>query len=474
MGSMNFFYVVIVAVYASFVVVLGAENSKVTPDWFYSLMVDAGSKGTRLIIYRWKPETRLPRKSIQIPEEIGFKSVNPGLSSFALTPNSVSASLAALISYATDVLEPIRDYVHLIPIYIKGTAGLRDLTPPARDSIMHETIAFLSDKALSPFYFKPNQAIVISGEEEGAFAWLSVNALKGVLGDPDSDKTYGVIDLGGASSQVAFIPESSHYILQNCYPLTLTDQCSYRTYSKSYLHYGLVEANRRLSSNIITENLLKVESVGEIENPCYYRDHQFEPDFSTLAHVPITVHMIGTGDFDKCFQELSNLFNKGIGIQCWVRDCTFDGVYQPRLDNRPFVGIGNIGKLLNYVGIPPRASLHSVKQTAMNICIMTYEQVKKKHSNVPERISQHLCFSLSYIYTLLTHGLGFQDHGNEASQIEFSNTINGAKVDWALGAIIHEANQQPPATISEYVRLTKEGPKQARTPELQHFNSEIV
>ena len=435
-----------------------AKDSSDHP-WFYSMVIDAGSKGSRLVIFKWQPESTLPRKRIQIPITVGTKSVNPGLAASALDSSSVKGPLKELVDFAVATLEPLSVAFHLIPLYLKATAGLRDLIPSARDSVMRETIDFLSN--YSPFSFNSKHALVISGEEEGAYAWLAINAMKGVLGDDGGESTYGVIDLGGASFQMAFIPEENHYVLQNCYPITLTDQTTYRLYSKSYLHYGIVEANRRLASTIITENILKVDSVSEIDNPCYYQGLAFTPDFATQKYrIPISVTMTGSGNFEKCVHELENLFDKQ-GVQCWVRDCTFDGVYQPRLDRRPFVGIGNIGKLLSVAGVPPKASLKAVRDMAARICSMSYSQVVKDYPNISTRMKKNLCFSLSYIYTLLTYGLGFtvSDVGDptaQVSQIEFSNVLDGAKVDWALGAVIWEANQQPPASIEEYLKATKD------------------
>ena len=426
-------------------------------QWFYSMVVDAGSKGSRLVIFKWQPETTLPREKIQTPITVGIKSVNPGLASSALDPESVREPLKELIDFAMNSLEPLKPVFHLIPLYLKATAGLRDLIPSARDAVMRATVEFLA--TYSPFKFGSNQALVISGEEEGAYAWLAVNALQEVLGTKQGKSTYGVIDLGGASLQVAFVPEVNHYVLQNCYPISLTDETNYRLYSKSYLHYGIVEANRRVASAIITENILKVDSVSVIEHPCYYKGLLFSPDFATPQYkIPIMVNMTGTGNFVQCYQQLMQLFRKD-DVQCWVRDCTFDGVYQPRLDTRPFVGIGNIGKLLKVVGVPEKSSLKKVREMAANICEMPFSKVEDTYKDMGNRMRKNLCFSISYVYTLLTFGLGFtisdvNDHSANSSQIIFNDSLGGTKVDWALGAMIWEANQQPPSTIDEYLRAT--------------------
>ena len=427
--------------------------------WIYSIVIDAGSKGSRLVIFKWQPETTLPRKRIQIPITVGSKSVNPGLAGSALDPGSVKGPLKELIDFAVETLKPLAKAHHLIPLYLKATAGMRDLTPKARDDVMGTTVGFLSN--YSPFDFKPSHALVISGEEEGAYAWLAVNALKEVLGTDQGESTVGVIDVGGASVQLSFIPEKSHYVLQNCYPVTLTDQSTYRLYSKSYLHYGIVEANRRLASSIITENILKVDSVSVIENACYYMGMNFSPDFATRKYqIPISVSMTGTGDFARCVDELKKLFSKE-GTQCWVRDCTFDGVYQPRLDRRPFIGVGNIGKILQVAGVPAVSTLKNVRATGAKICSMSFEQVEQAYPTLPNKLSKNLCFSVAYVYTLLTYGLGFSvsdvdDPTGDQSQIEFNNFIGDTKVDWALGAVIWEANQQPPATIPEYLKVVKD------------------
>jgi apyrase len=427
--------------------------------WFYSIVIDAGSKGSRLIIFKWQPDPQSSRKRILVPTTVGMKSVNPGLAAFALEPTGVKNSLKGLIDFATETLKPLALAHHLIPLYLKATAGMRDLIPTARDAVMQSTIDFLSN--YSPFNFDSTHSLVISGEEEGAYAWLSVNALKGVLGSDRGESTIGVIDLGGASIQLSFVPEQSHYVLQNCYPISLTDLSTYRLYAKSYLHYGIVEANRRLASNIITENILQVDSVSQIDNPCYYQGMSFSPDFATKKYkIPIAVNMVGTGDFFKCTQELEKLFSKA-SVTCWVRDCTFDGVYQPRLDRRPFLGIGNIGKILQLVGVPSVSTLKQVRTTGAKLCSMSFDQIQQAYPALSNKTRKNLCFSVAYIYTLLTYGLGFSisdvsDPTGQMSQIEFSNTIGSTKVDWALGAIIYEANQQPPPTIAAYLKAVKD------------------
>jgi len=53
----------------------------------------------------------------------------------------------------------------------------------------------------SPFMFKNKWARIISGEEEGAYGWITVNYLLNTLDSTDSnDTTFGALDLGGKST----------------------------------------------------------------------------------------------------------------------------------------------------------------------------------------------------------------------------------------------------------------------------------
>jgi apyrase len=57
------------------------------------------------------------------------------------------------------------------------------------------------NKSIVPFWFLRHWARTISGEEEGAFAWISANYGRGFFQEKDV-QDYGVVEMGGASLQV--------------------------------------------------------------------------------------------------------------------------------------------------------------------------------------------------------------------------------------------------------------------------------
>ena len=147
------------------------------PDSFFSLVIDAGSKGTRMLIYEVKGsnENDGSFNTTVMPKCIAVKAVHHGLSFFALEPERIKPILDELIDFAKHHLSDLKSRWSSYPIYLKGTAGLRDLLPKLRDGVMSEVQHVLER---SGFYFHKRQATVISGEEEAAFAWLTLNTIR--------------------------------------------------------------------------------------------------------------------------------------------------------------------------------------------------------------------------------------------------------------------------------------------------------
>ncbi|KAG8535379.1 hypothetical protein GDO81_028695, partial [Engystomops pustulosus] len=103
----------------------------------------------------------------------------------------------------------------------------------------------------SPFDFQG--ARIISGQEEGAYGWITVNYLLGNFIQRSyfrSVRTSGALDLGGASTQITF--ESDDFIESedNSLHFRLYGR-SYNVYTHSFLCYGKDQALRLQLANRI-------------------------------------------------------------------------------------------------------------------------------------------------------------------------------------------------------------------------------
>lgn len=82
-----------------------------------------------------------------------------------------------------------------------------------------------------------------AGTEEGMYGWVALNYLKGTFGEqPPSQRSFGLIEMGGASLQVTFQPAALEKggdspKLPGLVPVVLGGK-TYHVYTHSYLSYG--------------------------------------------------------------------------------------------------------------------------------------------------------------------------------------------------------------------------------------------
>ncbi|CAN0522061.1 unnamed protein product, partial [Laminaria digitata] len=79
----------------------------------------------------------------------------------------IPTALAPLVDFAKEILKDHEEDWGRFPIYLKATAGMRQLSYNDREAILRAVRDFLGDHKTCPFYFQFDQARVISGEEVG-------------------------------------------------------------------------------------------------------------------------------------------------------------------------------------------------------------------------------------------------------------------------------------------------------------------
>ena len=170
-----------------------------------------------------------------------------------------------LISFAKKHLHQYRNVWSSFPIFVRATGGVRVLSPSNRTVLMDNIRSLLHNKSFCPFHFQHDSVRVLSGEEEAVFAWAAVNYLHDLL--PDAAKgtqelenneheiktplknTFGTIDLGATSSQIAFYVPSQD-ISSGLFKLQLGTFQSWNLYAKSFLQFGYDTARLRHLRNL--------------------------------------------------------------------------------------------------------------------------------------------------------------------------------------------------------------------------------
>jgi len=139
----------------------------------YALMIDAGSTGSRIHVYKFHNCFDVPTL-----EHETFEQIKPGLSSYANSPEKAAESLDALLDIA--VAEIPKELQACTPLAVKATAGLRLLGEAESKAILDAVERRIHSNY--PFPLPESDGVTImDGKDEGVYAWITTNYLLGIL-----------------------------------------------------------------------------------------------------------------------------------------------------------------------------------------------------------------------------------------------------------------------------------------------------
>eukprot|EP01129_Flabellula_baltica_P007174 TRINITY_DN2756_c0_g1_i2.p1 TRINITY_DN2756_c0_g1~~TRINITY_DN2756_c0_g1_i2.p1 ORF type:complete len:193 (-),score=40.73 TRINITY_DN2756_c0_g1_i2:143-721(-) len=163
----------------------------------YSIMIDAGSSGSRVHIYTYPKNVSADDPSIfEAPLEREFKEkpwslkITPGISEYYPDTSGIAQYLDTLMDYVDQHIDA--DKRSSSPVYFFATAGLRHLPEYEADAIIYAVTTYFRS---SGYLFQDNWARIITGGEEAVFGWITVNHLFKKFGNRIFD-TYGALDMG--------------------------------------------------------------------------------------------------------------------------------------------------------------------------------------------------------------------------------------------------------------------------------------
>ena len=272
----------------------------------YALMIDAGSTGSRIHIYKFNNCGASPSYEYEV-----FLQTKPGLSSYAGDPMGAAMSLDVLLDKAVGIVPQSLQFC--TPIAVKATAGLRLLGASESFEILSAVRQRIEDNY--PFPIVENDGVVImDGKDEGVYAWITANYLLDTIRATSHPSVvpYAVLDLGGASTQIVFeptynedTPDSALLDGEHKYELQFGGR-RHILYQHSYLGYGLMRARssvHRLVEFMSTFNQPTESSPDEIANPCLARGTRRTVALEADASRPQrNVTMVGqdVGSFEGC------------------------------------------------------------------------------------------------------------------------------------------------------------------------------
>jgi len=398
-----------------------AENGLRGSDSLHQVLVfDAGSSGTRIHVFNLiasssSGEEHVPKVDISVRSK-QTKKVTPGLSAFAEKGDLDGAeqNIMELLKFANRfVAEAKRPST---PVLLKATAGLRAVSAAQAEAVIDRIRETLGASA---YRFSPEWADIIQGKEEGGLAWVAANFLKGTFGEHSEGvqmESVGVIEMGGGSTQVTFqIDAEDKVAFVDDFIFETALGRKYRLYAHSYLGYGKDHARARLRERA---------PKSEVEDPCYAQGY-------SLAGASSSVH--GAGDFGRCQANIKSRLMLGASGDA-------PGSYGDELPLRgaDFVATESFFYTQDdlALGLEDRTLGEGVLETAAGrTCKIVFDRGADK------KLAE-MCFALSYEASLLK-ALKVWEIG---ATVKIVHKINGADVDWALGAaLVHflQGNAEP-------------------------------
>ena len=396
-------------------------------DANWGVVFDCGSSGTRAAIYHWSgsDSSTITQFVPELANDEALLSVEPGISSFAADHANETRPAGAQPYFAKLLAQVARwvpgDSQGSTRVRALATAGMRLLSEEKQDSIWSYIRAAIEE---SSFDHQGSSSNTIGGEYEGIFNWLAVQfALESRAKRPVT--AFGALDLGGASTQITFKPESG-IILQNAYRLANNGAMT-RLYSHSYMRHGQDQAILRYAQLMVDDSAAVAVA---IPSPCFFvglnRTYTLNCGGASCERV-----LYGTGDFEGCRAATARMLNRD--YECLVEPCAAQGVYQPPAYGVPFYASAAYYYTADGVGLmwgedEKGISTNQLAAAGQTYCSQPYSAVEAN------RFALETCFSSAYIPSLLD---AFGIPPNDASVVTYVKKIGGMRVGWPLGAQIY-------------------------------------
>jgi Golgi apyrase len=415
-----------------------------------------------------------------------------GISTFGEHPHDVGPEhLDMLLSHALKKI-PLAD-VPDTPLFLLATAGMRILPPLQQKSVLKEVCDFARSTTQFQLPDCDLHIQVIPGETEGLYGWIAANYLLGGFDQPENHdhgkghNTYGFLDMGGASAQIAFAPNATE-AEKHANDLTLLrlrtvdgTALEHKVFVTTWLGFGANQARQRY-----VQALLESSTSEELPDPCLPTGLKVDvtKDGNLLeagtgddkdTKEKAAAHLLGTGTFSECLHKTYPLLAKE--KECTDMPCLINGQHVPAIDFdvNHFVGVSEYWHTTHEIfekGHKDKAyDFKTYQERVEEFCSQDWEKIEhgiekeKWGGKVDEEKAREVCFKASWIINMLHDGIGVPRVGIEGlpdsenttkavldnakskgflDPFQAVNKINDVELSWTLGKMILYASSEIP------------------------------
>lgn len=410
---------------------------------------------------------------------------------------------------AFEYLKPIIDFAEQsIParshkatsIYVLATAGMRLLDKETQLEIMNDLVEdFKTENSFASF-----KTQVISGASEGMYQWITVNSIASRFNsnanldqnNKDSSKTYGLIEMGGASIQVTYQlknefrerveskllasnedalkafkdqiiePKISHEAKEFDYKLVSTTFLGFGSNSARLAYIDLL-ITRHVKTSHLYQEVNKIFGLYTRQKPLLLKDSCLpagssetvlrptriltlkEPIKQTVGFnieeddITFSVRLDGTGHYEECRQSLVEMLDraKRERLNCKKEEssCTMSLIGTDFIPFKDFEFLGlsdfyyTTKEMIDKAGKYDRAPI--VEKTK-EICSVPYKKLVQLYPEANKHDKTRVlkeCFKAIWVEVFLQQALNMPD---DYEKFETVGKIKGDEIDWTLGAVL--------------------------------------
>ncbi|MCJ1224305.1 Guanosine-diphosphatase [Toensbergia leucococca] len=415
----------------------------------YALMIDAGSTGSRIHVYRFNNCGSTPELEHEEFKMTEKKEGGSGLSSYKTDVEGAAKSLDVLMDVAMETVP--KNLRSCSPVAVKATAGLRMLGAEMSDKILEAVRERLETVFPFPVVSKENGGVqIMDGKDEGVYAWITTNYLLGKIGGPDKTPTAAIFDLGGGSTQIVFEPTFKSPTKgmpetlapgDHKYSLNFGGR-AFELYQHSHLGYGLMAAREAIHKSIVQAKLDASPkdtpwADHPLPNPCIAPGMSREVNVTLDSQTTLTAKMVGPTDPSpaQCRGIAEKILKKD--TQCDLAPCSFGGVHQPSLGKtfaREDVYIFSyFYDRTQPLGMPESFTIRELQDLTAKVCEGekgwdVFEGVEGAVAELRDR--PEYCLDLNFMVALLH--TGYEMEGQR--EVRIAKKIKGNELGWCLGA----------------------------------------
>lgn len=466
------------------------------------MILDAGSSGTRVHVYKWLNPAKAREDANGELDELHTlpklqtkpkytKKIRPGVSTFGDHPEDVGPEhLQELFDHALDIVPASQ--VKDTPIFLMATAGVRLLEPHQQKALLGEICSYAQKHTEFSLPDCDLHIQVIPGDTEGLYGWIAANYLLGGFDHPQAHQhgkghhTYGFLDMGGASAQIAFAPNSTE-AEKHANDLKLLrmrtingNAVEYKVFTTTWLGFGVNQARERYVEALLAESF--TPNPPELLDPCLPTGLRTTLTGEVVEGESPETTILGIGEFENCVGKANPLLDKD--APCADPPCLLHGQHVPAIDFEVnhFVGVSEYWHTTHEVfemAHKDKAYDYTTYQAMVkDFCSKEWDDIRanvaagKWGKKVDEKTAQEVCFKASWLINVLHDGIGIPRIGYEksASGIGYNRTkevaahandkgfldpfqavnkIDDMEVSWTLGKMVLYAAGQIPPSASE-------------------------